>query len=63
MSVHQFLTPGRWMVLVAQSGQATWAGCPPHGPATVLWALGIPQPNSYVGKPLAKAFSALRVVA
>ena len=32
-------------------------------PATVLWLLGIPQPESYVGKPLAQAFAALRVAA
>ncbi len=32
-------------------------------PATILWSLGIQQPESYVGKPLAQAFSALRVAA
>ncbi len=32
-------------------------------PATILWTLGIPQPASYVGTPLAHAFSALRVAA
>ena len=32
-------------------------------PATVLWALGIPRPDSYVGRPLAQAFQPLRVAA
>ena len=32
-------------------------------PATVLWSLGIPQPESYVGTPLTQAFAALRVAA
>lgn len=32
-------------------------------PATVLWALGIPRPDSYAGRPLAQAFAALPVAA
>ena len=26
-------------------------------PATVLWALGVPQPKSYAGRPLWEAFT------
>jgi arylsulfatase A-like enzyme len=35
----------------------------PDVPATVLWALGIPQPESYAGRPLLHAFQALPVAA
>ena len=57
----------------ARSGAATVDAIPPSDlgpdvsltgiPPTVLWSVGIPQPDSYVGKPLAQAFSALRVAA
>jgi arylsulfatase A-like enzyme len=32
-------------------------------PATVLWALGIPRPVSYVGRPIAGAFQPARAAA
>jgi predicted AlkP superfamily pyrophosphatase or phosphodiesterase len=32
-------------------------------PATILWALGIPRPDSYAGRPLVQAFAALPVAA
>jgi hypothetical protein len=58
---------------LARLGAATFGAIPPSDrgldvsltdiPATILWSLGIPQPDSYVGKPLAQAFAALRVAA
>lgn len=49
---------------LAVAGEELYEPSLPDVPATVLWALGIPLPDSYIGRPLYEAFTpAMRAMA